>query len=359
MEAEDAARACASLQAYENAIRVLELHGLGAQTYDREKDEAGFNKSRLQDLAAAAREFLWSLRAPSWFFVLSSGSMSSLVDGAGAKKDEEDGDGSASSDEEKDVDEAADKSQKSKKTRPRCEYRESPFDGNPPIPIANSKALNAQVRGLLAKSAHGDRDVRLKPAERANSIAVVGECSKQSCADCSWRLMATLWLQEDGTPWLKVKCRGKHGKRSRPKGCKMWAPAEIAAIKTAHPNGTLLSSRSASGSERGWLYFAGTEGSAEAICDTRKPKMQRGQAGGSEARRAGASGGRGSVVAEASGDLRKCRVGGTVSRGESCGVGHAFFGCSCRGFLNHAVNPKKEAVCIVVDGKHKITTTGA
>ena len=79
-----------------------------------------------------------------------------------------------------DVDEAADKSQKSKKTRPRCEYRESLFDGNPPIPIANSKALNAQVRGLLAKSAHGDRDVRLKPVERANSIAVVGECSKQS-----------------------------------------------------------------------------------------------------------------------------------------------------------------------------------
>ena len=73
----------------------------------------------------------------------------------------------------------------------------------------------------------------------------------------------------------------------------------------------------ASGSERGWLYFAGTEGSAEAICDTRKPKTQRGQAGGSEARRAGASGGRGSVVAEASGDLLKCRVGGTASRGES------------------------------------------
>ena len=65
------------------------------------------------------------------------------------------------------------------------------------------------------------------------------------------------------------------------------------------------------------------------------------------------------MVAEASGDLLKCRVGGTASRGESCGVGHAFFGWSCRGFLNHAVNPKKEAVCIVVDGKHKITTTGA
>ena len=52
--------------------------------------------------------------------------------------------------------------------------------------------------------------------------------------------------------------------------------------------------------------------------------------------------------------LEELRVVGSPD----CGVGHAFFGWSCRGFLNHAVNPKKEAVCIVVDGKHKITTTG-
>ena len=40
-------------------------------------------------------------------------------------------------------------------------------------------------------------------------------------------------------------------------------------------------------------------------------------------------------------------------------VGHAFFAWTCRGFLNHAKNSEKAVLCLVVDGKHKIATTGA
>ena len=66
----DAKLSCASLQAYDNAVRVLELHGLGAQDVQEVEGDRVFKRHKLQQLSAAAREFFASLCVPSWLFDL-------------------------------------------------------------------------------------------------------------------------------------------------------------------------------------------------------------------------------------------------------------------------------------------------
>ena len=379
------------MQAYEDAVRVLELHGLGTSTYDKEKDVSGFMKRKLYELSAAAREFLASLRVPSWFFAL-DGNAACLADSArpgnppGNPPDSKGGDKDGQEDKEDGKDSKDDKDgkddkkdgkenkkdggdrkgvkksdQESKKTRQQRQYAEILFNGSPEFSIGDIKALNAQVRAILAKTLHGQRDVRLKMLDRAKCIAVEGECSKKSCSSCEWRLLASLSLKPDGTSWLTVKCDGEHGEKSRPKGQKMWAPAEAAAIKTAHPNGALLSSRSV----RAALADAGLD------AHMAKLRLKQYVTRENRKRRGGKQCGQKPIVQEllesvkawsdkqtttfSTGPLDELRVVGAPD----CGVGHAFFGWTCRGFLNHAVNPNKEPVCIVVDGKHKITNTGA
>lgn len=56
--------------AYDNAVRVLEVHGLGVQDLEITESDPVFRRHQLQQLSAAAREFLASLHVPSWFFDL-------------------------------------------------------------------------------------------------------------------------------------------------------------------------------------------------------------------------------------------------------------------------------------------------
>ena len=112
------------------------------------------------------------------------------------------------------------------------------------MPVTNCHSLTAYLCGILAKTPHGARDVRFKSETRVSCLSVSGECSKESCPGCSWRPSAALTLQSDGTSWLTVKSDGTHGQKVRPKGKKLWRPAEVAAIKAAFPDKALLSSAS-------------------------------------------------------------------------------------------------------------------
>ena len=131
-----------------------------------------------------------------------------------------------------------------KNRRPRRPYDEMLFNGNPQMPVTNCHSLTAYLCGILAKTPHGARDVRFKSETRVSCLSVSGECSKESCPGCSWRPSAALTLQSDGTSWLTVKSDGTHGQKVRPKGKKLWRPAEVAAIKAAFPDKALLSSAS-------------------------------------------------------------------------------------------------------------------
>ncbi|OLQ05533.1 60S ribosomal protein L15 [Symbiodinium microadriaticum] len=394
----DAKLSCASLQAYDNAVRVLELHGLGAQGVQEVGDRI-FKRHKLQQLSAAAREFLASLRVPSWFFDLgqvdSPGPARSTdpdeprdTDGAGdggreaAKPGRPSQPAESTGAEEKGAAKPSRQSQSSerqgqpdektpgdkdsttnerKKRRPRRAYDEMLFNGNPQMPVTNCQSLTAYLRSILAKTPHGARDVRFKSETRVSCLSVSGECSKESCPGCSWRLSAALNLQSDGTSWLTVKSDGTHGQKVRPKGKKLWRPAEVAAIKAAFPDKALLSSASV----RQCLADAGLE------LQVPKESLKQYISRENRRRRGGQASGQKPVVqallesvqawsykqtkAMVAGRLEELRVVGEPDMD----VGHAFFAWTCRGFLNHAKNSEKAVLCLVVDGKHKIATTGA
>ena len=358
-----------------------------------------FKRHKLQQLSAAAREFLASLRVPSWFFDLgqvdSPGPARSTdpdeprdTDGAGdggreaAKPGRPSQPAESTGAEEKGAAKPSRQSQSSerqgqpdektpgdkdsttnerKKRRPRRAYDEMLFNGNPQMPVTNCQSLTAYLRSILAKTPHGARDVRFKSETRVSCLSVSGECSKESCPGCSWRLSAALNLQSDGTSWLTVKSDGTHGQKVRPKGKKLWRPAEVAAIKAAFPDKALLSSASV----RQCLADAGLE------LQVPKESLKQYISRENRRRRGGQASGQKPVVqallesvqawsykqtkAMVAGRLEELRVVGEPDMD----VGHAFFAWTCRGFLNHAKNSEKAVLCLVVDGKHKIATTGA
>ena len=370
------------MQAYEAAVQVLQLHGLGNQSFDA-AGEAIFAKHRLQQLSLAAREFLASLRVPSWFFDLMvdrewnathAPILDKRADGDADERGESEqgpdaaprkGEGVAASKRkltQSDSTQDAKVPMQSEKMRPaRRAYNVTLFDGTPPCPVPNSQSLCACINSILAKTLYGSRSVQFKPQERVNCICVAGTCSKDTCRNCSWRLMAWLETKSDGTLWLTVKCDGQHGERVRGQGKKVWAPAEAAAIKAAFPNQALLSSAGV----RACLAAAGLDAppSKEVLKQyvTRENRKRRGSR---QARQK-------PLVQELlesvqawrqkqtekllEGPLEELRVLGKPS----CAVGHAFFAWTCRGFLNHAKNPEKQLLCLVVDGKHKVISTGA
>ena len=180
-----------------------------------------------------------------------------------------------------------------------------------------------------------------------------GECNKESCPGCSWRLSAALNLQSDGTSWLTVKSDGTHGQKVRPKGKKLWRPAEVAAIKAAFPDKALLSSASV----RQCLADAGLE------LQVPKERLKQYISREKRRRRGGQASGQKPVVqallefAQAwSQKPTKAMVAGRlelrVVGKPDMDVGLAF-NWTCRGFLNHAKNnseitsiwPKTQVQC--------------
>ena len=245
-------------------------------------------------------------------------------------------------------------------TRQRRGYGEVLYDGTPDIPVVTSKDFYAFLRKELAKSGAGAARVRLREQTTTHGRSITGLCGKGRCSGCTWKMLATLTLKQNGSTNVLISCDGKHGEQEQPRGTALWTHAEAAAIERAFPGGALLSAkgiRKALEEAKMGLKCTSLQIKQFVSRENKKRRSESGDAGTSVQ-------GLKNVVSswidkQSASWVDAALTELRVLQAADCAAGHCFFAWSCRGFLNNLKGIKNRLVCLVVDGKQKIATTGA
>ena len=116
---------------------------------------------------------------------------------------------------------------------------ETIFDAAPPMAVSPVASFQDVVRAvLLNQQCAIVPELRVQPRRRENEYELRGNCRKNSCAGCTWKVKCILRIVESGQQHLQVASHGTHGTRqvvAGKKKKKLFSLQEMAAIAARIP----------------------------------------------------------------------------------------------------------------------------
>lgn len=324
---------------YQEAMTALTERGLGQERRNY------FLKPRYTDLDKPARAFLKEMGVPAWSFRLHE------CDSFDAQ---------TTWDTQSHLELEGEEGQIKAHRGPSREYNNILFNGAPAEPINDGPSLLKSVRKILRQKEDGDGCVRFKEEIRQSGKSISGSCNQKTCKGCTFRVLASLTVTAQGTPHLLVKTAGSHGNRLPPSGGRLWTDRERRILADAFPNGQPMLGagiRAAFAAEGAPLHITAQQLKQFV---TRENRSRRGQPAGHRptvqdllnmVQRWQAS----QAKTFAAARLTELRIVGSVIST----VDRTFFAWTTRGFLNHLKGRLTDPICLAVDGKQKISRSGA
>ena len=207
----DVCGALAASESYTQMVAALVERGVGV------REEAAFAKFLYADLAPATKMFLKEAGVPAWSFGLQRSTEITFREASNAHAE-------TPPDAEPPV-----------PKRHRA-YKDVVFEGSPPQLINDTKTFLSVIRHILGKAEQaGDACVRFKEELGGKGRTMCGTCNAEVCVGCTWKMLARLTLDSKGLQHLEIKADGEHGSRAVAGGSRLWTETERALLAATFP----------------------------------------------------------------------------------------------------------------------------